>query len=65
MCNDKRFQQNFTNWTSGNNNVDKFIQETQLKAKSIWEILEWIEHDRFEKIEYLAEGGFGTIYKAI
>ena len=59
------FQQNFKNWTSGNNDVDKFIQKTQLNAKSRHEILEWIEHDRFEEIKYLAEGGFGTIYKAI
>ena len=27
-------------------------------------ILEWIEYDRFENIEYLAKGGFGTTYKA-
>ena len=59
------FQRNFKNWTSGNNDVDKFIQKTQLKAKGSWEILEWIEYDRFENIEYLAEGGFGTVYKAI
>src|SRR5579871_6642023 len=62
ICN---FQRNFKNWTSGNNDVDKFIQKTQLKAKSRFEILEWIEYDRFENIEYLAEGGFGTVYKAI
>ncbi|GBB97948.1 hypothetical protein RclHR1_03100010 [Rhizophagus clarus] len=60
-----KFQQNFKNWTSGNNEVDKFIQKVQLKAKSDGEILEWIEFDRFENIEYLAKGGFGTIYKAI
>src|SRR5581483_5606513 len=59
------FQRNFKNWTSGNNDVDKFIQKTQLKAKREYEILEWIEYDRFENIEYLAEGGFGTVYKAI
>jgi hypothetical protein len=64
-CNSKRFQQNFKNWTSGNNEVDKFIQNAQLKAKESREILEWIEYDRFENIEYLAKGGFGTIYKAI
>jgi len=57
------FQRNFKNWTSGNNVVDKFIQKAQLKAKL--EVLEWIEHDRFEDIEYLAKGGFGTVYKAI
>src|SRR5947209_63529 len=65
ICNAKRFQRNFKNWTSGNNDVDKFIQKTQLKAKKTWEILEWIEYDRFENIKYLAEGGFGTVHKAI
>ncbi|CAB4403158.1 unnamed protein product [Rhizophagus irregularis] len=60
-----KFQQNFKNWTSGNNEVDKFIQKTQLKAKRCEENLEWIEYDRFENVEYLAKGGFGTIYKAI
>ncbi|GBC18931.1 kinase-like domain-containing protein [Rhizophagus irregularis DAOM 181602=DAOM 197198] len=60
-----KFQQNFKNWTSGNNEVDKFIQKIQLKAKRYKEILEWIEYDRFENVEYLAKGGFGTIYKAI
>ncbi|GBC45291.2 kinase-like domain-containing protein [Rhizophagus irregularis DAOM 181602=DAOM 197198] len=28
-------------------------------------MIEWIEYDRFENVEYLAKGGFGTIYKAI
>jgi hypothetical protein len=60
-----KLQQNFKNWTSGNNEVDKFIQKTQLKTKYYDQILEWIEYDRFEKVEYLAKGGFGTIYKAI
>ena len=26
--------------------------------------MEWIEYDRFENVEYLAEGGFGTVFKA-
>ncbi|UZO23333.1 uncharacterized protein OCT59_015676 [Rhizophagus irregularis] len=60
-----KFQQNFKNWTSGNNEVDKFIQKTQLKAKERREFLEWIEYDKFENVEYLAKGGFGTIHKAI
>ena len=64
-CNSKRFQQNFKNWTSGNSDVDKLIQESQLNAKSNWEILEWIEYDRFENIEYITKGGFGKVYKAI
>jgi hypothetical protein len=65
LCNSKRFQQNFKNWTSGNDEVDKFIQKAQLKVVDHREILEWIEYDRFENVEYLSKGGFGTIYKAI
>src|SRR3984893_3350276 len=52
-CTGKRFQQNFQNWTSGNHDIDKLIQGTQLKAKNSNEALEWIEYDRFENIEYL------------
>ena len=64
-CNSKRFQQNFQNWTSGNHNIDEFIQKTQLKARNYKEVIEWVEYNRFENVEYLAKGGFGTTYKAI
>src|ERR1043166_4027868 len=59
------FQQNFENWTSGNHDVDEFIQKAQLKATNYSEIVEWIEYERFENVEYLAKGGFGTTYKHI
>ncbi|CAB4420058.1 unnamed protein product [Rhizophagus irregularis] len=29
------------------------------------QIIEWIEYDKFEDIEYLAKGGFGTTFKAV
>src|SRR5581483_1225833 len=64
-CQTKLFQQNFQNWTSGNHIVDKFIQKIQLKATLPRKVIEWIEYDRFENIEYLAKGGFGTTFKAI
>ena len=64
-CNAKRLQCDFKNWSSGNDDVNKFIQKAQLKAADYREVLEWIEHDRFENIKYLAKGGFGTVYKAI
>ena len=63
-CNGKRFQQNFQNWTSGNHDIDELIQGTQSKPENYNEVIEWIEYDRFENIEYLAKGGFGTTYKA-
>src|SRR5437763_1462376 len=64
-CNAKHFQQNFQHWTSGNHKIDEFIQKTQLKARNDCEVIEWVECDRFENVEYLAKGGFGTTYKAI
>src|SRR5579859_387318 len=63
-CNAKRFQENFKNWTSGNDDIDKFIQHTQLSADNYFQVLEWIPYDRFYDIEYIAKGGFGKVYRA-
>ncbi|UZO23979.1 uncharacterized protein OCT59_016307 [Rhizophagus irregularis] len=41
---------------SGNAIIDDFILKNGLK---------WIPYNKFEYVEYLSEGGFGTIYKAI
>ncbi|EXX68530.1 Ypk2p [Rhizophagus irregularis DAOM 197198w] len=64
-CISNYFQQNFKNWTSGNHDIDEFIQKAQLKASSDNKIIEWIEYDKFEDVEYLAKGGFGTVFKAV
>ena len=61
----KKFQQNFGNSTSGNENIDKFIQESQLNVRHPLELLEWIPYDRLRNIKFLAQGGFSTVYKAI
>ncbi|GES87634.1 kinase-like domain-containing protein [Rhizophagus clarus] len=63
-CNAKHFRQNFINWTSGNIDIDKCIQDTQLSAKSYHKILEWIPYGKLHDIEYIAKGGFGRVYRA-
>ena len=63
-CNAKHFQQNFSKWSSGNVDIDKFIQDTQLSANDYDKVLEWIPYDRFYDIEYIAKGGFGKVYRA-
>uniref|UniRef100_U9UP08 Uncharacterized protein n=1 Tax=Rhizophagus irregularis (strain DAOM 181602 / DAOM 197198 / MUCL 43194) TaxID=747089 RepID=U9UP08_RHIID len=63
-CNVKFFQRNFENWTSGNSNIDKLIQDTQLLAHKDSEIpsaLEWISYDRLDDIKYIEKFG---IYRA-
>src|ERR1043165_9459152 len=56
-CNSKHFQDDFDKWTSGNKEIDKFIQSFQLNATRMQEVLEWIPYDRITNIEFLAEGG--------
>jgi hypothetical protein len=64
-CNAKRFKQNFKNWTSGNNKIDKFIQNTQLSDHNCqYQALEWIPYDRFYDIRYISEDKFNKMYRA-
>jgi hypothetical protein len=65
ICSAIYFQQNFENWTSSNNDIDKLIKDTQLSAHSkVSHALEWIPYNRFDNIKYIAKGGFGKVYKA-
>src|SRR5437762_13906281 len=65
ICNAMHLQQNFENWTSGNNNIDKFIQDSQLSAHGFVKALEWIPYDRLYDIKYIAKGHrFDKVYRA-
>src|SRR5436190_11418992 len=46
-CNSQRFQQEFNKWTSGNKEIDEFIQKFQLNATRKEEVLEWIPYEKF------------------
>ncbi|CAB4477156.1 unnamed protein product [Rhizophagus irregularis] len=63
-CNAKRLKENFKNWTSGNKNIDEFIQQSQLNAFAFVKCLEWIPFENFENVTYLTRGGFSKIYSA-
>ncbi|CAB4404548.1 unnamed protein product [Rhizophagus irregularis] len=63
-CNAKRFKDNFKNWTSGNKDIDEFIQKSQLNAVYFRNYLAWIPFENFKDITYIAKGGFGKIYSA-
>jgi hypothetical protein len=63
-CNAKRFKDNFKNWTSGNNDIDEFIQQSQLNAVHHKKCLEWIPFENFEDVTYITRGGFSKIYSA-
>ncbi|RHZ84038.1 hypothetical protein Glove_86g125 [Diversispora epigaea] len=62
LCTQEHFIQEFNTWSSGNSNIDKLIQESQIN--SICEKLHWIPYDNFENIEHIADGGHGSVYSA-
>ena len=65
-CQIDNLKGNFTNWTSGNEKIDNFIQEMQLKINK-WNdiVFEWIPYNQFSDIEEIGRGGFATVYSAI
>ncbi|RHZ82774.1 hypothetical protein Glove_103g273 [Diversispora epigaea] len=65
FCIRKYLRNDFGNWTSGNNEIDKLIRKCQRKTVTPDSIIEWIEYNQFENIEHLTEGGCATIYTAI
>ena len=63
-CISLQLQSLFTTWTSGNNIIDHFIQQCQMKSSLPDYILEWIPFEQFYDITKLTEGGFSSIYTA-
>jgi hypothetical protein len=56
----------FADWTSGNERIDAFIQEVQLKIyNSNNTVLEWIPYSQFNNIKEMGKNGSITIYSAI
>jgi hypothetical protein len=55
---------NFTNWTSGNKQIDDFIQKEQLQIEKPWnKIFEWIPYNQFSDIKEIENFGAIAIWK--
>ena len=54
----------FSNWTSGNNDIDDLIQKCQMESLGPNKIVEWIPYKNLQNIEYLTKGGCSEIYTA-
>ncbi|CAG8544836.1 116_t:CDS:2 [Dentiscutata erythropus] len=55
---------NFTEWTSGDLEIDNAIQSCQKRTRGFKYIIEWIPYENIREIRKLNKGGFGTIYGA-
>ncbi|CAB4412388.1 unnamed protein product [Rhizophagus irregularis] len=55
-----------TNWTSGNDKIDKLIQKMQLRINSNDDIVfESVPYSQFNNIKEIGQGGFAKVYSAI
>ncbi|RHZ85018.1 hypothetical protein Glove_73g37 [Diversispora epigaea] len=66
-CTKEHFSREFRTWSSGNDEIDKFIQESQTSNYQIFDRykLQWMPYDYFEDIRHIADGGYGSVYSAI
>jgi hypothetical protein len=53
-------------WSSGNCQIDEFIQKKQLKIKDYNEVVfEWIPYNQFNKVKETGRNDLITVYSAI
>jgi len=45
--------------------IDELIQNSQLNPASEFQFIEWIEYINLANIEFVAHGGFGSVYRAV
>ncbi|CAJ0927039.1 16452_t:CDS:2 [Entrophospora sp. SA101] len=64
ICEKQYFIRNFSQWTSNNVEIDKFIKYTQTNAVAQVEFFEWIKWNEFDLIEYENSGLYSTVYSA-
>jgi hypothetical protein len=63
-CKAKGLVANFNNWTSGDSEIDAFIQKTQKEAVQKYDYLEWIDPQQIADIKHIFDGDFGSVYQA-
>ncbi len=63
-CTSAHFRKDFDKWTSGNKEIDYFIQNTQIHAWNDQLVLEWYPWENFSNIEEIGKGGYATVFRA-
>jgi hypothetical protein len=65
LCQKNWLKENFANWTSGNEEIDCFIQGMQLEINNYNNIIvEWIPYDQFDDIKKIGKNKLATFYSA-
>src|SRR5581483_8133382 len=65
-CEINNLKKNFTKWTSGNKQIDSFIQERQLEVDYYNKLVfEWIPYNQFNDVKGLGKSDLTSIYSAV
>src|ERR1044072_9028867 len=64
ICVRNYLKANFSNWTSGNDNIDNLIQKCQMETLHPQMVVEWIPYNNLQNVKYLTKGGCSEIYTA-
>ncbi|GBB94517.1 hypothetical protein RclHR1_02370017 [Rhizophagus clarus] len=57
-------KEDFSNWTSGNDDIDNLIRKCQIETISPEKIVEWIPYDNFQNVKYVNKSGCSEFYTA-
>ena len=63
-CQVNSLKKEFTTWTSGNKQIDDFIQKRQLEVDYYNKVFEWITHNQFNDVKEISKNDVITIYLA-
>ncbi|CAG8670042.1 4311_t:CDS:2, partial [Scutellospora calospora] len=64
-CEGQKLQKSFGDWTSGNQSIDEFIKNSQIKPHNKESYLLWIPFANLSHLKYMANGGFSAVYHAL
>src|SRR3954471_23769849 len=52
LCVRNYLKANFSNWSSGNDNIDNLIKKCQIKTINPQKVIEWIPYNNLRNIKY-------------
>jgi len=64
LCVRNYLKANFSNWTSGNDEIDNLIKKYQMETLIPHTVIEWIPYNNLRNVKYLTRGGCSEIYTA-
>ena len=64
-CEINNLEKNFTKWTSGNEQIDDFIQRRQLEINYTDVLFEWVSYDQFNDVKEIGKSDLTSIYSAV